>query len=220
MRQIAVKQNLTMEAHEAIRAAILSGELPPLTPIGQEEMAERLGVSRQPVSRALVLLKREGLIVERGRKGQMVAPLDADRLRDLYQVRSALDRLAARLAALNPDTADTRGDVLNAIIADGEAATAKGDLAALVEADVAFHRALYDLSGNPEIASTAEGAWPHMVRAMRVVLEDASRHNTIWSDHRAITAAVISGDADRAGDLAARHVDAAGAATYRRLTET
>ena len=52
MKQIAVKQDLTMEAHEAIRAAILSGELAPLTPIGQEEMAERLGVSRQPVSRA------------------------------------------------------------------------------------------------------------------------------------------------------------------------
>ena len=220
MKQLAIKQDLTMQAHDAIREAILSGELAPLTPVGQEAMAERLGVSRQPVSRALVLLKREGLIVERGRKGQMVAPLDAERLRALYQVRGALDCLAARLAALNAETAGIRAATLEAIIADGEAAAAKGDLRALVEADVAFHRALYDLSGNPEIAATAEGAWPHMVRAMRAVLEDASRHDTIWSDHRAIAAAVVAGDADRAGALAAGHVDAASEATYRRLTDT
>jgi DNA-binding GntR family transcriptional regulator len=217
MQQLKVKSDLTQQALESIRAAILSGELPPCAPVAQEEMAERLGVSRQPVSRALVLLQREGLIVARGRKGYMVAPVDAERLLALYQVRGALDRLAARLAAGQDDPQGTRRQLFDRLMADGRAAVAKGSINRLVAADIAFHQALYTLAGNPEIAATAEGAWPHMVRAMRMVLEDTSRHETIWVDHAAIAEAVMAGDVDGAGELAARHVESAGEATYRRL---
>jgi len=206
-----------MQALDAIRDAILSGELPPGTPVGQEEMAERLGVSRQPVSRALVLLQREGLIVARGRKGQMVAPIDADRLVALFQVRGALDRLAARLAAANRDAAQTAADRLGDLMVTGKAAAARQDFAALVDADVAFHRTLYDLAGNPEIAAAADVAWPHMVRSMHAVLSDVARHAITWNDHQAIADAVIAGDVERAGELAAHHTETAGEATYRRL---
>lgn len=180
-------------------------------------MAERLGVSRQPVSRALVLLKREGLIVDRGRKGQMVAPIDADRLLALFQVRGALDRLAARLAAANSERAKSAADQLGDLMVTGKAAVARRDFAALVDVDVAFHRALYDLAGNSEIAAAADVAWPHMVRSMHVVLSDVSRHAITWNDHDAITNAVIAGDVERAGELAAHHAETAGEATYRRL---
>ncbi|MEQ8226535.1 MAG: GntR family transcriptional regulator [Rhodospirillales bacterium] len=217
MQQLKIKSNLTQQALEAIRDAILSGELPPCAPVAQEEMAERLGVSRQPVSRALVLLQREGLIVERGRKGYMVAPVDADRLLALYQVRGALDRLAARLAAGQDDPEGTRRRLFDHLMADGRAAVAEGSITRMVATDIAFHQALYALAGNPEIAATAEGAWPHMVRAMRMVLEDTSRHETIWADHGAIAEAIMAGDVDSAGELAARHVESAGEATYRRL---
>jgi DNA-binding GntR family transcriptional regulator len=220
MQQLKLKSDLTAQALDAIRAAILSGELPPFAPVAQEEMAERLGVSRQPVSRALVLLQREGLIVARGRKGYMVAPVDAERLRALYQVRGALDRLAARLAAGQDDPQGTRRRLFDRLMADGRDAVARGSIDRLVAADVAFHQALYALAGNPEIAATAEGAWPHMVRAMRMVLEDTSRHETIWADHGAIAGAVMAGDVDGAGELAARHVETAGEATYRRLKDT
>jgi len=220
MQQLKLKSDLTAQALDAIRAAILSGELPPCAPVAQEEMAERLGVSRQPVSRALVLLQREGLIVARGRKGYMVAPVDAERLRALYQVRGALDRLAARLAAGQDDPEGTRRHLFDRLMADGCEAVARGSIDRLVAADVAFHQALYALAGNPEIAATAEGAWPHMVRAMRMVLEDTSRHEAIWADHGAIADAVMAGDVDGAGELAARHAETAGEATYRRLKDT
>ena len=131
MQQLKIKTDLTKEAFDAIREAILSGKLPPGTPVGQEEMADRLGVSRQPVSRALVLLKREGLIVDRGRKGQMVAPIDADRLVALFQVRGSLDRLAARLVAANRDAATIAADRLGALIVTGRDAAARQDFAAL-----------------------------------------------------------------------------------------
>jgi DNA-binding GntR family transcriptional regulator len=217
MPPLAPKPDLTMRTLDAIRAAILSGDLAPGTPLAQEDLAARLGVSRQPISHALILLKHEGLVVDRGRKGQMVAPIDADRLLGLYQVRGALDRLAARLAAKRVAAQEAQGSTLEALIEQGKAAAAGADIDALVEADVAFHQAMYELSGNPEIAITANVFWPHMRRSMRVVLEDRDSWSAIWAEHAAIAQAVLSGDEDLAGSLAAQHAESAGEATYRRL---
>ncbi len=219
MQPPAAKPDLIMQTHGAIRAAIISGELAPGAPLAQEDLAESLGVSRQPISHALVLLKRGGLIVDRGRKGQMVAPVDADRLLAIFQVRGALDSLAARLAACGEVPSDERRKRLDPLIENGMRAVELGKINVLVEADVAFHREIYDLSGNPEIAATVDNAWPHMVRAMRVNLEDTVPRPTIWSEHRGIADAIIAGDAVSAGTLAKEHAERAGEATCRRLKE-
>lgn len=214
MLRIETKPDLVAQTHDAIRNAIMSGDLPPCAPLAQEDLASTLGVSRQPISHALVLLKQEGLIVDRGRKGQMVAPIDVDKLLALYQVRGALDRLAARLAAAKG--LDGKSRLLD-LVREGTAATNRGDVSAVVAADIAFHTALNELSGNAEISATANGFWPHVARSMRVVLEDRDRWLGIWSEHEAIARAVIDGNVDEAGELAAQHAEKAGEATYRRL---
>lgn len=219
MRPIAAKPDLIMQTHDAIRGAIMSGELAPGAPLAQEDLAGLLGVSRQPISHALILLKREGLVVDRGRKGQMVAPVDADRLLAIFQVRGALDSLAARLAASSSVPSNERRERLDPLIEAGLRAVSLGKISGLVDADVAFHREIYDLSGNPEIAAIADNAWPHMVRAMRVNLEDAVPRPAIWSEHRGIADAIIAGDAANAGILAKEHAERAGEATCRRLKE-
>jgi len=86
-------------AYERLVAAIASGTLAAGRRIRQEELAAMLGVSRQPISHALQLLKRQGLVEEAGKRGLIVCGIDAARIRELYQVRTALDALAARLAA-------------------------------------------------------------------------------------------------------------------------
>jgi len=220
MRTLAAKTDLTDQAHRAIRDAIMAMDLAPGAPLAQEDLAERLGVSRQPISHALVLLRREGLVVDRGRKGQMVAPIDADRLRNLYQVRGALDRLAARLAAERIADAEDAARRLDGLIADGRAACAEGDVDALVTADLAFHQAIHALSGNTEIDHSATTFWPHMVRSMRVVLEDTAGRPSIWDEHDAIAEAVLAGDPGRAGALAADHAERAGEMTHRRLNRS
>lgn len=218
MQSLATKPDLTAQAHQAIRDAIMAMDLAPGTPLAQEDLAERLGVSRQPVSHALVLLRREGLVVDRGRKGQMVAPIDPDRLLDLYQVRGAIDRLAARLAATRLDPSDAPAKRFRRLIEDGREACAEGTMDALVKADLAFHQAIHALSGNEEIERTAAGFWPHMVRSMRVVLEDSKGRDVIWDEHAAIAEAILAGDAAKAGALAADHAERTGELTYQRLT--
>lgn len=218
MQSLAAKPDLTAQAHQAIRDAIMAMDLAPGTPLAQEDLAERLGVSRQPVSHALVLLRREGLVVDRGRKGQMVAPIDPDRLLALYQVRGAIDRLAARLAAKRLDPSDSAARRFRRLIEDGRDACADGTMEALVKADLAFHQAIHDLSGNEEIERTAAGFWPHMVRAMRVVLADQEGRAAIWDEHAAIADAILAGDPVLAGTLAAEHAERTGDLTYERLS--
>src|ERR1700751_4648627 len=98
--------NLADQVYERVLEAIIDRSLPPGQRIRQNELADRLGVSRQPVSHALHLLHRQGprgprrgLVAESGRRGFEVTGLDPERIRQLYEVRGAIDALAARLAA-------------------------------------------------------------------------------------------------------------------------
>ena len=91
--------NLIDQVYARILEAITDRSLPPGHRIRQNELAEKLGVSRQPVSHALHLLHRQGLVAESGRRGFEVTRLDPERIRQLYEVRGAIDALAARLAA-------------------------------------------------------------------------------------------------------------------------
>ena len=210
------KIDLVDQVYDAIRKQILMGALNPESPLRQEELAEQLGVSRQPVSHALVLLEREGLVSDYGRKGKMVAPIIPEHLRDLYQVRGAIDGLAAYLCAQRID--GELEDLLSKLIDQGNSASRDGSIQSLALADIAFHRALYEQSGNPEITRLADQSWSHMVRSMHQVLENYDIRSGIWDEHRLIADAIISGDPELARNRASKHAYSAGQLTYRWLT--
>ena len=100
LRRIDLVPDLTEKVYESLLEAICSAELPPQARLTQQELAARLNVSRQPVLQALRLLRKDGFVIDAGRRGLMVAPLDALRIEQTYQVRAVLDGLAAREAAL------------------------------------------------------------------------------------------------------------------------
>ncbi|MGY4598904.1 DNA-binding GntR family transcriptional regulator [Bradyrhizobium sp. GM22.5] len=157
--------NLIDQVYARILEAISDRTLQPGQRIRQNELADRLGVSRQPVSHALHLLHRQGLVAESGRRGFEVTQLDPARIRQLYEVRGAIDALAARLAAERAGDAAGRAR-LEAALAAGRGIDGKTTLAELIALDVAFHRAIYRLAGNPVIEETITPQWPHM-RAAR-----------------------------------------------------
>ena len=224
MEQLKVRPVLVGEAYRAILAAIADGRLAPGQRLQQESLAELLGVSRQPISHALALLRQEGFVVEgsgtRGRKGVMVAPLSAGYVKALYEVRAALDSTAARLAAEAVATGRAAaGDkaALAKALENGTRALGADDRAGLAEADMDFHRALNRLSGNPVIVETAERHWGHVRRAMGAVLADARQVRVAWQEHRAIGKAVLAGEAAGAEALARAHAERAGRETHQRL---
>ena len=201
--RLAAPPDLAQRVYDALSDAIAAGTLAPGERVTQEGLAERFGVSRQPVLQALLLLKRQGLIVDAGRKGVMVAPLDPVHVRRLYEVRAALDGAACRLAAGRMDEGlRARG---HALLAAGDKAMAAGDPAALLAADIDFHLFLYEASGNPLFAETAAPHWRHMRRVMGAMLRGRETYEMVWREHAAILAALITGDGERAAFLATAH---------------
>ncbi|MBL0899226.1 MAG: GntR family transcriptional regulator [Reyranella sp.] len=157
MRPLPSEPDLSERIHDSVLEAICSGELKSGARITQEELAHRFGVSRQPVLQAMMLLRREGFLVDAGRKGVCVAPLDVQQARNLYVVRGALDGAAARLAAARytPELA-RRGRNL---IEVGRRAVASGYVPSVIEADIDFHLFVYEASGNPGIGGTGRPPW-------------------------------------------------------------
>lgn len=211
---------LTEQVYERLKGAITDGVLQPGQRVRQAELADHLGVSRAPVSHALHLLKHQGLVRESGRRGVEIAPIDPDILRDVYQIRASLDSLAARLLATRCKRGEvTRADEQRLITAcaAGERLTLNAPLRERAEADVAFHREIYRLCGNPAIEETLAPLWPHIQRAMNAVMFFDEIRTRAWSEHARIVELIREGRADEAADAAWSHANNAGSETEHRL---
>ena len=212
--------NLIDQVYARILDGIIDRTLPPGHRIRQNELAEKLGVSRQPVSHALHLLHRQGLVVESGRKGFEVTQLDPARIRQLYEVRGAIDALAARLAAGRVRTDAAGRAQLEAALRAGRSMNRTTPLARLIALDVDFHRAIYSLSGNPAIEEMIAPQWPHMRRSMATVLAELDYRESAWVEHETIAAHILSGNAKAADGAALAHALGAGRMTEERLKAT
>jgi DNA-binding GntR family transcriptional regulator len=208
--RLAPTPQITDTVYETLREAICDGVLAPDTRLIQDELAERLGTSRQPVHLALQQLRKDGFVVDTGRRGLVVAPLDRAFAAELYEMRAALDAATAVAAARRAGPEDRRRG--ERIIREGRAAVAEGDLAAMASADFAFHDFLYDLAGNRLIASTARMNWHHVRRSIMLLGGTPTRLGPFWDEHVRILEAILAGDAGAATALAQRHADTSSAA--------
>lgn len=197
--QLESTPDLVDRVYRSLLDAISDGSLAPGARITQEEIAQQLAVSRQPVLQALRLLKKDGFVLDAPGRGLLVAPLDTEWIRAVYQVRGALDALAARLAAARRFRIDP------ALIEQGRKAARGRNVKAMIEADMAFHAAIYAASENPLIEQSARLHWRHLQRVMGAVLQQARQRETVWDEHEAIAKAIAAGDADRAARLIEDH---------------
>ncbi|WP_050629493.1 GntR family transcriptional regulator [Bradyrhizobium viridifuturi] len=212
--------NLIDQVYGRLLEAIIDRTLLPGQRITQNELADRLGVSRQPISHALHLLHRQGLVAESGKRGFEVTQLDPQRIRELYEVRGAIDALAARLAARRArEDAPARAQ-LEAALEAGRAIDDHAPLARLIALDVDFHSAIYRLAGNSAIEEMIAPQWPHMRRSMATVLAELDYRDSAWTEHEAIAAHIFSGNAAAAEAAALAHAQTAGRMTEERLRAT
>ena len=166
IRRIEFAPDLTEQVYQRLVEAICNGDLAAGARVTQEELAGRLDVSRQPVLQALRLLKKEGLLADVGRRGLIVVPVSARTLAEIYEVRSALDALAARLAAL------AGNHIAPEVIAEGRRAIKGAKVSAMIDTDLKFHNLIYQASGNGLVAETANLHWRHIRRAAAGVLRE------------------------------------------------
>jgi DNA-binding GntR family transcriptional regulator len=181
--------DLVERVYGALLDAIVEGSLAPGSRLTQEEIAAQLDVSRQPVLQALRLLKKDGFVLDAPGRGVVVAPLDAGSIAQLYEVRAALDALAARLAAGRRAVIDRR------LVEQGRRAARGRRIQAMIDADIAFHNAIYAASGNPLVGRSAQLHWVHLRRVMGASLQSSHQREAVWDEHEAIATAIAAGDA-------------------------
>ena len=216
MKTLVSQPGLVQQVQDAILAEIASGKLPPGSRIIQEQIAQELGVSRQPVQQALVVLRKLHVLHDAPGRGLQVAPLDLDHVRNMYDMRAVIEGLAFREAAgRNAKRAAADGP---ALIAAGRKAVAQGSVAAMIKADVAFHDFVYTLSENPLIAPAMEAHWTNTQRVMGEVLMRDERPRNIWDQHQALLGLIIAGDGKKAEKFAREHIEQAADFMIRRLS--
>ncbi len=187
-------------AAAALRTAILEGELRPGRRVNQEAWAARAGVSPIPVREALRALAGEGLVTYRRRRGYVVTELDLAELEEVYALRRLLESEALRRGVPRAAAEDV------AALEDAAGACREvGDVAGRLEANRRFHGVLHGLAGSRPLTRLIDLLWDstEAYRALYYALpgeaEEADRA------HRAIVAAVASGDAERAVALQDAH---------------
>lgn len=218
MKALSLQPNLVEQVSDALLDDIASGQLQPGERIIQEQIAQALGVSRQPVQQALLLLRNQGVLRDAPGRGLIVAPLDPEHVEHMYDMRAAIEGLACRRAAIaRGDQAARQGA---ALIDAGRKAAASGSVAKMISADIRFHEFLYGLSGNPLIASAMATHLTYTQRVMGEVLMRDQTPRDIWNQHAEILHAICAGDADRAEQLAKAHVTQAAGFVVARLRAT
>ena len=217
MKILESQPKLVEQVHDAILSEISSGRLLPGTRIIQEQIAQDLGVSRQPVQQALLLLRNQGVLRDAAGRGLIVAPLDADYVSNMYDMRAVIEGLACRKAAeINSQQAGVHGPPL---VREGRRAVHSGMVGDMIAADMAFHQFIYGLSENPLIAPVMETHWTYTQRVMGEVLMQGEKPRDIWNQHEAMLEAIAAGAAKKAEKMAREHILQAADFMVARLRE-
>ena len=218
MKVLATQPNLAEQVRQAIVSEIASGKLKPGERIIQEQIAQELGVSRQPVQQALLLLKNQGVLRDAAGRGLLVTSLDPTQVRQMYDIRAVIEGLAFRKAAENnPERAKKLGP---ALIQNGRKSVKSGLVAQMIAADIKFHDFIYALSDNTLIAPAMQVQWTNTQRVMGEVLMRDETPRDIWDQHEALLKAVMAGDGEAAEALARQHITQAADFMINRLLAT
>ena len=190
---------------QTLRQAILRGELEPGERLMEIQLANKLGVSRTPIREAIRKLELEGLVLMIPRKGAEVAQITEKSLRDVLEVRRALENLAVQLACLRMSP-QTLADLKAAARAFEEILGGE-DVTAVAEADVAFHDVIYMATDNQRLISLLNNLREQMYRYRVEYLKKKECHKQLLWEHQEIIRAIEAGEIDVATKITEQHID-------------
>lgn len=188
---------------ESMREAILSGVLEPGERLMEIQLAEEMGVSRTPVREAIRKLELENFVVMIPRKGAYVAGVSSKDVADVFEIRSALEGLAAGLAAerITEDELEQMERVLFYRSKEGEL-----DLEQIVQTDTDFHALVYSASRNQRLIQILANLREQIQRFRATSLAVPGREKLALEEHRMIVEALRKHDSEEAQSLAMAHI--------------
>jgi len=191
------------QARDVIRGLIFDGTYRPGQRLKEAELSRDLGISRAPTREAIQALANEGLVEIVPHKGAVVATFDAARVRELYEVREALEVMAARLAA--EKASERQLDELRELLKD-TANVIEGDESTPYPKDLNFHHHLFRLTGNPRLREMAAEIYAQLRLAMLWSGSAPGRAREAHEEHSAVFEAVRTKDPDGAEKAMRDHV--------------
>lgn len=200
--------------HDRLRAAIISGELPPGSPVIEAELATRLGASRTPVREALRRLEAEGLLEPRGLRGSVVREFKSDEVDCVFEVREALESLAARRAARAASDPGVRKLEQHLEAMRGSV----DDANEMERHDTAFHDTILAMANGDRLKRMLTELREELIAYRFLSLSDAERRRATVVEHTGIVAAIRAHDEDEAARLTAKHIANARAVVLRLAT--
>jgi DNA-binding GntR family transcriptional regulator len=192
---------------ETLREAIIAGQLRPGERLMEVQIAEELGVSRTPVREAIRKLELEGFVIMVPRKGAYVSDMSIKDVTDVFEIRRALEGLAAELAAERM-TEDELEELERLLVRTAETTT-KLDVSSTVDMDTGFHQVIYEASRNEKLSDMLYHLREQIQRFRTQSLSRPGRLRRVLVEHQEIVDALQQRDAELARQLAEQHIDSA-----------
>ena len=190
---------------ESLREAIIAAKLRPGERMMEIQMAEEMGVSRTPVREAIRKLELEGLVVMVPRKGAYVAGLSLKDMVEVFEIRGALEGLAAELAAER--ATDEELEELERYLVKIAEEIESGDLSRVVETDTDFHTLMYKASRNSRLSQIINNLREQIQRFRTTSLSYPGRMKIALEEHRKIVEAISVRDGELARKMAQDHIE-------------
>ena len=211
-----MEQNLKVNENEylplrdvvfnTLRQAILRGEFKPGERLMEIQLANKLGVSRTPIREAIRKLELEGLVIMIPRKGAEVADITEKSLRDVLEVRKALEELAVQLACEKItqeelEELEQAGENFKKVLKKSK------DITEVAEADVRFHDVIYMATDNQKLIHLLNKLREQMYRYRVEYLKREEAHPQLIAEHAAIIEHISKGEKKAATDIMCKHID-------------
>jgi len=201
---VGTNETLAGRIADQIKRQIVTGQLKPGQKLVEKEIAAAYKVSRTPLREALGRLVNEGLAVSVSYRGIFVRRITRNQARDIYELRIAIEGLAAMLAAERAGAADLAR--LRSLLAAMDAERPEDDAAELKLLNEKFHRAIAEASGNALLVQRVDDLWSWVSLARIAVWSATGRGETSRDEHHAIFQAISDRDPAKARTLAEEHV--------------
>ncbi len=207
--EIADSASMVDGAYQSMRRKILDNLWAPGYQALEQEIALQLGMSRTPVREALIRLANEGLVEVIPRRGMRVLPVSPNDMKEIYEILTALESMAAEiLAARQPTDAELK-PLVTATKAMQKALD-KDDLDGWAAADELFHERLVHMAGNKMLADAVFSYWDRAHRARMFTLRLRPKPINSTQEHMALVERLRTGDAPGASQAYREHRQRAG----------
>lgn len=198
-------KSLGQVVSDTLRQAIKDGVLKPGERIFELDLAAQLGVSRTPIRDAIKKLALEGFVVNIERRGTYVANISLKEISQVFEIRTALEELAAGLAAerITPEEIET----LELMLVEISKYMESKDMDKIIEADVHFHDVLYKASRNNRLSDIIHNLREQTLRFRSISMNQPGRLSKTWEEHREMVEAISDHNAAHARKIARTHME-------------